>query len=329
MIASNALPAAPQAEAVTDYLERLDDSGGKNMGEKPWHLNRHLIPYFRTQQLDGLKDSGVKQYGRKRRDAGASRATVNRELSSLSHMTNRATEWKRIKPEHRPRTEKEAEPRKKIVVLSDEHSAALMRAAMEDQDGRLWLFVAFGLGAAMRRSEILRVRYDQIDFVSRRVFIPQAKAGAREQPITPTLAAALERQRAMEDYADGWISPAGPTARSDRGHRGSICKPFLRAVVRAKLDPEKVTLQVTRHTAITQLAKAGVDLPNIQRISGHKALAMVPRYTHIHGEHIDAAIGALDVPFPDAVTLEIHTPGKPAEAGQGAVVQLSLARTAA
>lgn len=46
----------------------------------------------------------------------------------------------------------------------------------------------------------------------------------------------------MEDYADGWISPAGPTARSDRGHRGSICKPFLRAVVRAKLDPEKVTL---------------------------------------------------------------------------------------
>jgi site-specific recombinase XerD len=30
-----------------------------------------------------------------------------------------------------------------------------------------------------------------------------------------------------------------------------------------------------RHTAITNLVKAGVDLPTIQKISGHKRLAMV------------------------------------------------------
>ena len=46
-----------------------------------------------------------------------------------------------------------------------------------------------------------------------------------------------------------------------------------------------------RHTAITNLVKAGVDLPTIQRISGHKTLAMVLRYTHVHGAHIDRAIG--------------------------------------
>jgi integrase len=39
----------------------------------------------------------------------------------------------------------------------------------------------------MRHSEIVRVRYDQIDFDARRIFIPKAKAGEREQPITPAL----------------------------------------------------------------------------------------------------------------------------------------------
>jgi integrase len=36
-----------------------------------------------------------------------------------------------------------------------------------------------------------QVRYDQIDFDTRRIFIPVAKAGEREQPITPALADAL------------------------------------------------------------------------------------------------------------------------------------------
>lgn len=39
--------------------------------------------------------------------------------------------------------------------------------------------------------------------------------------------------------------------------------------------------------------QAGVDLPTIQRISGHKTMAMVLRYTHVHGNHIDAAIATL------------------------------------
>jgi integrase len=48
-----------------------------------------------------------------------------------------------------------------------------------------------------------------------------------------------------------------------------------------------------RHTAITRLVEAGVDLPTVQRISGHKTLAMVLRYAHVHGRHIDDGIRVL------------------------------------
>ncbi len=52
-----------------------------------------------------------------------------------------------------------------------------------------------------------------------------------------------------------------------------------------------MTPHVLRHTPITKLVQAGVDLPTIQRISAHKTMAMVLRYSHVSGPHIDAAIG--------------------------------------
>lgn len=69
---------------------------------------------------------------------------------------------------------------------------------------------------------------------------------------------------------------------------------FKRAVVAAGLSPSKVTPHVMRHTAITRLVQANVDLPTIQKISAHKTLSMVLRYTHLHANHIDRALSAID-----------------------------------
>jgi len=39
--------------------------------------------------------------------------------------------------------------------------------------------------------------------------------------------------------------------------------------------------------------KVGVDLPTVKRISGHKDLSMVLRYSHQNGAHIQAAMDKL------------------------------------
>jgi integrase len=231
---------------------------------------------------------------------------VNRELSTLSHMLRRMAEWKWISPDAVPKITKGPEPRKQIVVLTPEHQQALIRGAVADQDPLTWLFVAFGLNTGMRHSEILRVRWDQIEFEQRRIYIAKAKAGQREQPITAALAALLAKERQQREEADGFVFSV--TRRDGkRGHRLTMTRQFERAVKRAGLEPRKVTPHVMRHTAITQLVKAGVDLPTIQRISGHKTLAMVMRYVHLSGEHIDNAIAAIETPLPDAITPELHS----------------------
>ena len=42
------------------------------------------------------------------------------------------------------------------------------------------------------------------------------------------------------------------------------------------------------------MVQAGVDIPKVTGISGHKTLAMVERYAHANGEHIQAAMDRLD-----------------------------------
>ncbi len=125
------------------------------------------------------------------------------------------------------------------------------------------------------------------------------EAGQRVQPLTPELVAILKREREMRDDRDGWIFPSPRPNASLTGHRYRMGKPFRRAAIVAGLDPNVVTPHVMRHTAITRLVQAGVDLPTIQRISGHKTLAMVLRYTHVHGQHIDSAISAIGTAIPE------------------------------
>jgi integrase len=168
----------------------------------------------------------------------------------------------------------------------------------------------------MRHREVLRARFDQVAWDRARLFIGKAKAGAREQPLTPALVATVRKEREQRSDPEGYIFPA-KSKTAKHPHRDRISEGFRRTVRRAKLDPAKVTPHVLRHTAITRLVEAGVDLPTVQRISGHKTLAMVARYAHVSSLHIDAAMNALDrtIPEPAAkdrnvaetqVTQELH-----------------------
>ena len=68
---------------------------------------------------------------------------------------------------------------------------------------------------------------------------------------------------------------------------------FCRVVEAAGLDSNLIVRHTLRHTAITHLVQAGVDLPTVKRISGHKTLAMVERYAHANGAHIQGAMDRL------------------------------------
>jgi integrase len=156
---------------------------------------------------------------------------------------------------------------------------------------RLWLFITIALETSMRMMEILSIRLEEIHFEQSFIHIPKAKAGAREQPLSRRLARILKEYRASYCTAQQeWLFPS---ESSRTGHRVTLRKGFRRIVKAAGLDEEKVVRHTLRHTAITHLVQSGVDLPTVKKISGHKTLQMVERYTHANKDHLLSALDKL------------------------------------
>lgn len=205
--------------------------------------------------------------------------------------------------------DKAREGQGRIVSLNVTQCRALMAAAIADQDTDLWVFVAVGLGTGMRHSEICSIRWEHVDLARRRIFVPLAKAGSRDQPIPADLADKLAAERKQRDEEDVWIFPAR-VRKTKTGHRTCFAASFRRAVIAAGIDGNTVTPHVMRHTAVTRLVRAGADIPTIMKISGHKTVAMVLRYTHVDSAHIDAAAAALGMSFPGTTHPEVTTTRK-------------------
>jgi integrase len=292
------------AAAVLLYLDRLHQEGGKEIERKRQRLEQCLVPFLGEVQIGHITSFDIERYkkhrlaqpiqSRKKVQPGQTLptnrpATVNRELAMLSHLLNKAVEWGWI--ERPPAKIRKQEDNGRIVYLNAAQAENLLEAAKADQNRQIYPFILIGLRTGMRKSEILSIRRENIDLDARSIYIPQAKAGARTQPISADLASFLADYLETLPRGTPWLFPS---IGALHGHTVDIRKAFVRAVTAASLDPKQVVRHTLRHTAITHLVQADVDLPTVKRISGHKTMAMVERYAHQSGAHIADAMEKLD-----------------------------------
>lgn len=300
------------SDAARQYVEKLEEISGKGVDRKKCQLSLHLKPFFKDRGLAKITTFDVERYKRHRREEGASPATCNRELAVLSHLFSMGVEWGWLT--HRPaKINRFKEDNGRIVYLTVEQCGRILEAAKGDVSPHIYLYSMIALATSMRMSEILSIRRENVDVVKRRIYIPQAKAGAREQPMTAELAAYLQTHLEKLPRGTEWLFPS---IGSKTGHLATIRKAHRRVVKAAGLDPDVVVRHTFRHTAVTHLVQAGVDLPTVQKISGHKTLSMVARYAHANGAHIDAAMDKLEtrmiVGKVVPITPELHKGGSAA-----------------
>ncbi len=289
-------------DAAKQYITKLKESDGKGIERKECQLKLHLTPFFGQKAITKITTFDVARYKKHRREQCASEATCNRELAVLSHLFNMGIDWGWLS--HRPaKITRYKEDRGRITYLTIEQQHRVLEAAKADLSPHIYPFSVIALSTSMRMTEILSLRRENVDLMKRRLFIPQAKAGAREQPITAELAAFLKQHIDGLPKGSEWLFPS---IASKSGRLATIRKAHRRVVKAAGLDPDVVVRHTFRHTAVTHLVQAGVDLPTVQKISGHKTLAMVSRYAHANGTHIDAAMDKLE----GRITLGVGMPAK-------------------
>ena len=274
-------------EASAYYLVQLSKTDGNNLHQKAQQLRDHLIPYFGSTAVDQITTLQIEHYKSARLGANAAKGTVNTELAVIKHVYSKLIEWGVCKT--RPfvcRTIQNDNAR--IEVFTKDESDRLLEAASGDSDPFTYLFVLIGLNTGMRHLEIASLHFKHIDFEKRRIFLPDAKTGARTQPFPEALLKPLKYHQSMLDDPYGWVFPS----KSKTGHRGCMKSQFKRIVTAIGLDAKRYTPHVMRHTAITRLIEQGTPIATVQKVSGHKSIHMLMRYTHISDQVVDDALDA-------------------------------------
>lgn len=283
------------------------ENGIKISGRKSsidWMVNS-LIQYFGAKQTRAIKSRDLEAFktfklnGITRRGNKRKIASVNRELEVLRAMLNFAlqNEWIIKNPFTLTKgvISKAAEV-ERDRILSFEEEARLLAACAEKR-AHLKPMLICALDTAMRRGEIFKMKWQDVDFTKNEIHIPQTNSkteDARTVGITPRLGQELEFL---------WeISPKDKNGRVF-GITNTIKTAWKTACRLA--DIEDFRFHDCRHTATTRMIASGSPHTEVMKITGHTQLKTFLRYLNITSETASSVALRLNAYLADK-----HTPAE-------------------
>jgi integrase len=171
----------------------------------------------------------------------------------------------------------------KTEDLSPEQLATLMEAINEDHDYQAANFMRLALCTGMRRGELFKLMWADIDFERNYITIRGPKGG--KDQIIPLNQAAREVLESHPRDESPFVFPG----REGR-QRTRYPKRIDAIRERAGLPPDFRPLHGLRHVYASMLASSGqVDLYTLQKLLTHKSAAMTQRYAHLRDEALRRA----------------------------------------
>ena len=208
-------------------------------------------------------------------------ATVIRELAYFSSIINHARrEWginisnpvlmvkKPSGPQGRSRTLDGAELEKLLEQLKPIGRKSIWMAPL----------VQLAIETAMRRGELLSLRWEHMDLAHRTAHIELTKNG--EARTVPLSSKAVEILLKLPRSIDGRVFPVTHEV---------VSQAFNRA--RKQAGVENIRFHDLRRTAITRLAEKLPNVVELSAVSGHKSLAMLKRYYHPNPQQLALKLG--------------------------------------
>jgi integrase len=213
-------------------------------------------------------------------------ATANKHISILKAMFTKAVDWNMVEEETLKRVRKVkllSENNRRLRYLSKQECQELINSC----DAHLKPIVITALNTGMRKSEILNLKWDNVDLKHGFILLDMTKNGERREiPINDTLESTLHGITRRIDVPHVFFDPA------TGNHYQNVKRSFKTALRRAKIHDFR--FHNLRHTFASHLVMAGVDITTVKELLGHKTLTMTLRYAHLAPSHKVKAVEILD-----------------------------------
>jgi integrase len=136
--------------------------------------------------------------------------------------------------------------------------------------------------------ELYRVCIENIDWMSKSIFIPDSKtaSGRRKVPMSDRAMGILSARCAGRN--EGWVFPS---KRSRSGHLTTVGKLFREARDKAGL-PKELVLYCSRHDYGTRVLRETGNLAAVMKTMGHKDVRTTMRYQHPELDIVRDALNA-------------------------------------
>jgi integrase len=265
-------------KTLGELLQRYSEEISKN--KKSCASERKRIRTLQKLDIALLKISEIDKnvFARFRDDRlkTVTPSTCLRDLSIFSHMINVANrDWGYNIPENpivhisKPQANKSRNRR-----LEDGEESRLFSALAASENTWISPLVRFAIETAMRRGELLSLRWENVFISKRFVHLPDTKNGnSRDVPLSPTALSILESLHGASSA--GVVFPV-----HFEGIKG------LWKTVLKRADITDLRFHDLRHEATSRFFEKGLNVMEVAAITGHKDLRMLQRYTHLRAEDL-------------------------------------------
>jgi integrase len=275
--------AAPTGDSFSEVADRFLKHQQprvtvKTYERETWIVEHMLKPFFPIK-LAMLRRSDIQRYVTARK---ASPATIQKELNTLKHLLRLAVEWELIPANPAQGVRAPKAPPGRVRYLQPTELAIALQACPS------WLrpIVTIAVSTGMRRSEILNMRWLDLDLANGRILLPQTKNG--EGRIVYLNDSASFALRSL---------PSGlQTPTTDKLFLGVTPERVSMAFQRACRSVGILDFRFhdLRHTAASWLRMSGADIHTVAQLLGHKDLRMAIRYQHLSPSFLADAVTKLD-----------------------------------
>jgi integrase len=273
-------------ELAKFYLSHPTVQRQRTLRWKKVTIEKQFLPHFGTNSIGCITASMIESFRAGRlKDPGYQGSTLkpttmNRQLALLKHMFSLAVRegWLDRNPVSLVKLQRENNARDRVLD-SDEFAKLQQHSAPHLQAMNV---CAYQTG--MRLGEILHLTWERVDF---KMGFIQLRAEdtktdeARIIPLTPELTGLLKNLYKVRYLQEEHVFLVKGQSVS------SIQTAFNGACRRAGI--ENFRFHDFRHTAVTNMRRAGIDHLTIMRITGHKTMDVFKRYNSFHQEDLREA----------------------------------------